>query len=85
MDKTQNLEELKTKTKEMTFEDALKELELIVKKLETGRENLENALFDYEYGNILKNHCDAQLKSAELRVEKILEKADGTTATEEFE
>ncbi len=59
----------------MRFEDALKELEGIVDKLERGDVPLEESLAIYERGEHLKAHCDALLKSAEAKVEKI--RADG--------
>jgi exodeoxyribonuclease VII small subunit len=69
---------------DMSFEDALKELETIVKKLETGKESLETAIQDYERANLLKEHCEKKLKDARLKVEKIIQKADGNLVTEEF-
>jgi exodeoxyribonuclease VII small subunit len=59
---------------EMTFEQALTELENIVKKLESGQESLEAAIFAYEYGNSLRDHCEKKLNEAQLRVDKIVQK-----------
>lgn len=55
----------------MTFEEALKELEQIVSKLERGEVPLAQSIADYERGDALRKHCDALLKQAEARVEKI--------------
>jgi exodeoxyribonuclease VII small subunit len=62
----------------MTFEVALKELEDIVEKLEGGRIELEESIRIYERGELLKAHCEAKLKDAEARIERITLKADGT-------
>jgi exodeoxyribonuclease VII small subunit len=71
----------------MSFEEALKELELIVKTLETGQGTLEGAIEHYERGNSLKAHCEAKLREARLKVDKIIKGADGTVTavTEEAE
>lgn len=56
----------------MTFEEALRELEEIVTRLERGQVDLEDSITLYERGAALKAHCEAKLKAAELRVEKIV-------------
>jgi len=61
----------------LTFEAALAELEGIVGQLEKGQVGLEESIKLYERGEALKKHCDAQLKSAEARIEKITFGADG--------
>jgi exodeoxyribonuclease VII small subunit len=55
----------------MSFEDALKELELIVQRLERGDVALAESISIYERGEALKDHCSTLLKEAEARVEKI--------------
>jgi exodeoxyribonuclease VII small subunit len=62
----------------MSFEQALKELEGIVRKLESGQGELEGAIADYERGTALKDHCQGKLASAKMKVEKIMQSADGT-------
>ena len=57
--------------KTMSFEQALKELESIVERLEKGDVDLENSILIYERGEALKIHCDGLLRQAEARVEKI--------------
>jgi len=57
--------------KDMSFEQALKELEAIVDRLEKGDVELEASIQMYERGEALKAHCDAQLRKAEAKVEKI--------------
>jgi exodeoxyribonuclease VII small subunit len=61
----------------MSFEDALAELERIVATLEKGQAPLEESIRLYERGEAIKKHCEAQLKSAESRIEKITLAADG--------
>jgi exodeoxyribonuclease VII small subunit len=63
--------------KKMTFEQALKELEQIVGKLERGDVELEPSIALYERGEALKAHCENKLKSIEAKVEKITLDAQG--------
>ena len=60
--------------KELSFEDALAELEIIVNKLESGDVSLDEAIKAYERGSILKEQCEKKLNEAKLKVEKIEEK-----------
>jgi len=62
---------------ELPFEQALAELEDIVKALEAGNVPLEKSISLYERGDALKKHCDKLLKAAEARVEKITTDATG--------
>ena len=66
----------------LSFEDALKQLEDIVRKLETGNAKLDEAIASYERGALLKRHCEKKLREAQARVEKIVIGADGTIAAE---
>ena len=66
----------------LSFEDALKELEEIVAKLERGDVELEESIAIYERGAALKAHCEARLKSAELKVEQIVQGPGGAPKTE---
>lgn len=61
----------------MPFEQAIKELEDIVRKLETGSLTLEDSISAYERGEVLKARCDALLAAAEARIEKITVDANG--------
>lgn len=63
----------------MSFEEALVELEGIVKQLEAGEVELEKSIAIYERGASLKAHCESRLKSAELKVEQIVQGAGGIT------
>ena len=61
----------------MSFEEALAELEGIVRQLEAGDVELEKSIAIYERGAALKAHGEARLKSAELKVEQIVQGASG--------
>jgi exodeoxyribonuclease VII small subunit len=61
----------------LNFEDALTQLEQIVAQLESGNAPLEKSIELYERGTALKAHCEARLKSAEAKVEKITLSANG--------
>lgn len=62
----------------LSFEDALAELERIVRGLEGGQQKLEDAIASYERGTALRRHCEAKLAEAEARVQAIVAGADGT-------
>jgi exodeoxyribonuclease VII small subunit len=62
---------------DLSFEGALQELEVIVARLEQGEVDLEDSIALYERGQALKQHCEAKLKSAESRLEKIVMGAAG--------
>ena len=55
----------------LSFEDALKELETIVEKLERGEVSLDDAVAAYERGALLKKLCQDRLDEARLKVDKI--------------
>ena len=61
----------------LSFEVALAELEAIVQRLEHGDVPLAESVAIYERGEALKRHCDALLREAEARVEKITLDAAG--------
>ncbi|WBQ09147.1 exodeoxyribonuclease VII small subunit [Hyphomonadaceae bacterium ML37] len=61
----------------LSFEAALEELETIVQKLEGGEVELEKSIALYQRGAALKAHCEARLKDAQLKVDKIVIGADG--------
>ena len=66
----------------MSFEEALQELEQIVKRLESGSGKLSEAITAYERGALLKRHCEAKLREAQARIDKIVIGADGGPTTE---
>ncbi len=55
----------------LTFEKALAALEEIVARLEGGKVDLEESIKIYERGEALRKHCEAKLKQAEARIEKL--------------
>lgn len=61
----------------LSFEDALKELENIVQKLESGKGLLDEAIGSYERGIALKRNCEAKLREAQARIDKVVAGADG--------
>jgi len=68
----------------LSFEDALAELEKIVRTLEDGRGKLEDSIKAYERGALLKRVCEAKLKEAQAKVDKIVIGADGKPGTAPF-
>ena len=64
----------------LPFEKALAELEAIVQRLEKGDVALEESIRIYERGEALKRRCEALLREAEARVEKIARDAEGRAA-----
>jgi exodeoxyribonuclease VII small subunit len=61
----------------LSFERAIEELEMIVKRLEDGKVPLEESVAIYERGEALKRRCEELLRQAEARVEKITTSASG--------
>lgn len=66
----------------LSFEKALSELEKIVRKLEDGKGELEDAIKAYERGALLKRHCEAKLQEAKNKVEKIVLGPTGSVGVE---
>ena len=70
----------------MGFEEALAELEGIVRKLEGGEEKLDASIDLFKRGEALKQHCEARLSDARERIEAITRDASGKpTGTEPFD
>ena len=70
----------------LSFEEALTELEAIVRNLETGQTKLDDSINAYERGTILKKHCEKRLNDARLKIEKISMDKDGSpTGLEDFD
>ncbi len=65
---------------EMSFEEALAELEKLVNDLDSGNVPLEKSVELYERGEKLKAHCEGKLKSAELKINEITKSGDGISA-----
>ena len=69
----------------MTFEDALRALEDIVRALEGGEVPLDKSIELYERGELLRKHCQARLDAAQARIEKIVAGPDGSVSTTQFD
>ncbi len=66
----------------LSFEEALSELEKIVRALEGGSSDLKTSIDSYERGMALKKYCDGKLKEAQGRIEKITIGDGGKVTTE---
>ena len=64
----------------MSFEDALRRLEEIVRTLEKGEAPLDQSIELYQEGDRLRRHCEARLKDAQARIEQIALGSDGKPA-----
>ncbi len=70
----------------LTFEDALRALEEVVRKLESGEVPLDDSISLYERGEALRKHCQARLDAAQARIERIVAGPDGSpTGTQPFD
>ncbi|NCC21293.1 MAG: exodeoxyribonuclease VII small subunit [Alphaproteobacteria bacterium] len=70
---------------QLSFEEALQELQSIVSDLETGKAPLEKSISDYERGVALRKHCEKKLHEAQSKIEKITVTEDGRLQTAPFE
>ena len=75
-------EKIPAEIRKLTFEEALAELEDIVRGLETGSGDLDGAIEAYARGVQLKRHCEARLKDAQAKIDKIVKASGGEIATE---
>ena len=67
------------------FEACMDRLEAVVRELEGGKVSLERAMALFEEGRKLGSVCRAALDSAQVRVDKLLERADGSAESQPFE
>lgn len=81
MAKDKNLQDIQ----KMSFEDSLEELKEIVSRLESGEGKLDDAIAAYERGAVLKRHCEAKLRDAQEKIEKISLGTDGNVTSENFD
>ncbi len=65
---------------DLSFEDALKRLEAIVHRLESGEASLDESIRLYGEGDVLRGQCEARLAAAQARIEKITLGGDGKPA-----
>ena len=71
--------------RKMSFEEALEELKAIVERLERGEGKLDEAIQAYERGALLKQHCEAKLREAKEKIEKIALSPEGKPEPEPFD
>ena len=64
----------------MSFETALRALEEVVRRLESGDVPLDESISLYERGEALRQHCQARIDAAQARIEKIVVDAAGKPA-----
>jgi exodeoxyribonuclease VII small subunit len=69
----------------LSFEDALAELDQIVRGLEGGTLKLDAAIQAFERGVKLRRHCEGKLAEVEARVEALVQRADGSLTTRPLE
>ena len=69
-----NSQEIPADIATMSFDEALKELEQSVEKLDSGQVDLDQSIDIYTRGSLLKQHCEAKLRNAQERVDKIVGK-----------
>ena len=70
---------------QMSFEEALQELDTIVSALESGKAPLEQSIESYERGMALKKHCESKLSAAQEKIEKITIQPNGNAKAEPFD
>ena len=68
----------------LSFENAMKELEVIVSDLENGSIELEESIEKYQRGIQLKKHCDQKLKEANMKIVQIEIDKDGNVTEKPF-
>jgi exodeoxyribonuclease VII small subunit len=80
------MDEQTTDIAAMSFEQALKALEGVVQRLESGEVPLDESISLYEQGEALRKHCQARLDAAQARIERIVAGPDGSaTGTRPFD
>ena len=76
---------VEAKVDQLSFEDALGQLESIVEAMESGDVPLAALLAKFEDGSRLLKICETRLKDAELKIEQLKKQKDGKVAFEKFE
>jgi exodeoxyribonuclease VII small subunit len=69
---------------ELSFEEALSQLETLVKRLEEGRLPLDEAVSVFEKGAALKSHCEQKLQAAKLKVDQVVGLSNDGVIVEPF-
>ena len=81
---TKNTKNMPDDIAALSFEDALSELEGIVKRIEDGKSKLDDAVKAYERGTWLRIHCETKLREAQARIEQISPNIDGSVTLKPF-
>lgn len=71
--------------KEQSYEEAMKELETVVKELESGELTLDDSIKKFEKGIELSKHCNSLLEGAEKKIAVLIEKENGKIEEEKLE
>ena len=72
------------KNEPASFEEAVRRLEEIVARMETGAEDLDAMVKDFEEGRALVDFCGKTLTAIERKVEILTRRADGSVSAEPF-
>ncbi|MXO85194.1 exodeoxyribonuclease VII small subunit [Altererythrobacter aurantiacus] len=80
------MNDVTTEISNLSFEDALKQLEGVVRQLENGDVPLDDSIDLYERGEALRKHCQARLDAAQARIQRIVTDDQGKPVrTEAFD
>lgn len=85
MTKKSQTQDIPAKIAKLSFEDALSELEVIVSQLQEGNVSLEESIDIYARGSQLRRHCEAKLRDAQEKIEKIVPNEDGSVVSEKVD
>ena len=83
-EKTRTAAVLPADIAKLSFEEAMSELEKLVKQLEDGKAKLDDAIGAYERGALLKRHCETKLREAQAKIECIAIGPDGNASLSPF-
>ncbi len=85
MSNTESADHQLETAKELSFEDAVQELEAIIQRMSGGTQSLENSIAEFERGIKIVRECQKMLSDAEQRVESLIKAADGQVQTKSFD
>ena len=85
MSNTESADHQPETTKELSFEDAVQELEAIIQRMSAGTQSLETSIAEFERGIEIVRECQKMLSDAEQRVESLTIAADGQVQTNSFD
>ncbi|MYD78801.1 MAG: exodeoxyribonuclease VII small subunit [Gammaproteobacteria bacterium] len=85
MSNTESAEHQSETAKELSFEDAVQELEAIIQRMSGGTQSLETSIAEFERGIKIVRECQKMLSDAEQRVESLTKAADGQVQTKSFD